>query len=244
MSPQKEVLDLYSCAGGMTRGLQRAGFRVTGVDIVARPEYPGEGFYRADAVAFVLENLNFIRSRFAFVHASPPCQAEGAPAKGTNKAKGWGGGFQRLIGPTREVLELLGLPYIIENVAGSTVRKDLMLCGDHFGLPIIMHRYFEFGGGLPVPPPPYHPDHSPKHDNRHGGRRVRGWRHQEVIRDGYYLACYGKGGGKASVAEMQAAKGIDWTDEHLALREAIPPAYGQYIGEHVQAWLRTRERVA
>jgi hypothetical protein len=46
----------------------------------------------------------------------------------------------------------------------------------------------------------------------------------------YAVLAYGKGGGKATVAEMQTAKRIDWTDDHLALREAIPPDYAFLIG--------------
>lgn len=222
-----EVLDLFCCQGGATRGYQEAGFQVIGVDISPQPRYIGEGFVQADAVAYVLEHMEEIRSRFAFVHASPPCQGEGAPAKGTNAVRG--NPHPRLIEPTRDALEALGLPYVIENVAGAKLRKDLMLCGEMFGLGVIMHRFFEFGGGLEVPQPA-HP--------RHRGR-VRGWRHGQYF-DGPYVAAYGKGGGKATVAEMQAAKGIDWTDEHLALREAIPPAYARYIGEHVRTQLMER----
>jgi hypothetical protein len=48
--------------------------------------------------------------------------------------------------------------------------------------------------------------------------------------DGPYVAAYGNGGGKASVAEMQQAMGIDWTDVREELTEAIPPAYTEYIG--------------
>lgn len=228
--PQPEVLDLFCCAGGATRGYQEAGFRVTGVDVVARPEYPGEEFHQADAIAFVLDNLEAIRRRFVLVHASPPCQGEGAPAKGTNKVRG--NSHPRLIAPTRAALEVLGLPYVIENVAGAAIRKDLMLCGEMFGLGVIMHRFFESGGGLQIP----------RREHRPHRGRVRGWRHGRYF-DGPYVAAYGNGGGKATVAEMKAAKGIGWTDEHLALREAIPPAYARYIGEHVRTWLAA-ERAA
>ncbi|MFB9896247.1 hypothetical protein ACFFOQ_41120, partial [Planobispora takensis] len=68
------LLDLCCCAGGATRGYQEAGFQVTGVDIAPQPDYVGEDFHRADAITFVLDHLEEIRSRFAFVHASPPCR--------------------------------------------------------------------------------------------------------------------------------------------------------------------------
>ncbi|MFI7042618.1 hypothetical protein ACIBI0_38575 [Microbispora rosea] len=223
-NPQPEVLDLFCCAGGATRGYQEAGFRVTGVDIVFREEYPGEEFHQADAVEFVWDNMEEIRRRFVLAHASPPCQGEGAPAKGTNRVRG--NPHPRLIEPTRAALEALGLPYVIENVAGAEIRKDLMLCGEMFGLGVIMHRFFELGWRLEIPQPEH---------RKHRGR-VRGWRHGRYY-DGPYVAAYGNGGGKATVAEMKEAKGIDWTDEHLALREAIPPAYTRYIGEYVREFL-------
>jgi hypothetical protein len=43
-------------------------------------------------------------------------------------------------------------------------------------------------------------------------------------------------GGKATVAETRAAKGIDWSTDHLRLREALPPAYTEWIG---RAYLAT-----
>lgn len=225
------VLDAFCCAGGATKGYQDAGFHVTGVDIAPQPDYCGDAFVQGDAIEYIREHGH----RFDFVHASPPCQGEGAPTKGSNAARNAAKGHThpRLITPTREALELVGRPYVIENVAGSTVRKDLRLCGEMFGLGVIMHRYFECGGGFTIAQPPH---------LRHRGR-VRGWRHGTYY-DGPYVAAYGKGGGKATVPEMQQAKGIDWTDDHLALREAIPPAYSRYIGNAVAAMLTSTGRLA
>jgi hypothetical protein len=220
-----KVLDLFSCAGGAAKGYQAAGFEVFGVDIDPQPDYCGNDFQQDDAIAFVHDNLGWIMTEFVMIHASPPCQGEGAPAKGTNAARIADGTLQhsRLIGPTRRALELTGLPYVIENVNGSEVRKDMTLCGEMFGLGVIMHRHFELGRWAAK---------APEHKTHRG--RVRGWRHGQYY-DGPYIAAYGKGGGKGTVAEMQQAKGIDWTGDHLALREALPPAYTQYIGQQFLA---------
>lgn len=107
---------------------------------------------------------------------------------------------------------------MIENVAGAPLRKDLMLCGEMFGLRVIRERYFELHG-VHVEQPVHLP---------HKGR-VTGWRHGEYYA-GPYVAVYGRGGGKGSVPQWQDAMGIDWTSSRESLAEAIPPAYTEYIG--------------
>ncbi|MFI5977938.1 DNA methylase [Streptomyces sp. NPDC051452] len=212
------VLDAYSCIGGATRGYRLAfpGCRIVGVDREAQPDYCGDDFHQGDAIEFIRAHGH----EFDFIHASPPCQGEGAPTKGTNARRNAviGRTYPRLIAPTRAALEATGRPYVIENVAGSEVRKDIRLCGEQFGLAVLMHRYFELGRWTAVQPA--HP--------RHRGR-VRGWRHGEY-HDGPYVAAYGAGGGKATVAEIRQAKGIDWSTDHLRLREALPPAYTEWLG--------------
>ncbi|MEV0010820.1 DNA methylase [Streptomyces sp. NPDC047973] len=215
------LLDLFCCAGGAAMGYNRAGFEVTGVDIVDRPNYPFPSrFHRADA----LEHLaRLIASgeieRYAAVHASPPCQAGCSLTVGTNASRGWGREHVQLIPELRRLLDATGLPYVIEQPNGKApVRKDLSLCGEMFGLDVIRHRNFELSGWS-VPHMPHRP---------HRGR-VRGWRHGQYF-DGPYVAAYGAGGGKATVQEMQQAMGITWTDVREELTEAIPPAYTELIG--------------
>jgi hypothetical protein len=209
--PLWRVLDAFCCIGGATRGYQQLGAHVTGVDIRPQPDYCGDDFHQGDAIAFIREHGH----EFDFIHASPPCQGEGAPAKGTNARAGRT--YPRLIAPTRAALETTGRPWVMENVAGSQVRKDLRLCGEQFGLAVLMHRYFELGGWSVDQPA--HPAHRGK---------VRGWRHGQYF-DGPYVAAYGCGGGKATVAEIREAKGIDWSTDHFNLREALPPAYTTWI---------------
>jgi hypothetical protein len=208
------LLDLFCGAGGAAMGYHRAGFtEIVGVDIAPQPNYPFR-FYQWDALdageAFALET-------FDLVHASPPCQAHSALTKGTNNGRL----YPDLVAATREMLthpELLCNAFVIENVAGAPIRKDVTLCGEMFGLSVIRHRYFELSGWTASQP------HHPKHRGR-----VSGYRHGQWY-DGPYVAVYGDGGGKGSVAEWQAAMGIDWTDNRKSIAEAIPPAYTEYLG--------------
>lgn len=210
------LLDLYCGAGGAAMGYYRAGFDVVGVDINPQPNYPFE-FHQADALAFLMEYGGDFDAR----HASPPCQASTALTKGTNRGRE----YPQLIPLTRALLASHHGPNIIENVQGSDLRRDVVLCGEMFGLRVIRHRYFEISVATVA-----QPAHKP-----HRGR-VAGWRHGRYY-DGPYVAVYGDGGGKGSVAEWQTAMGIDWTDVRVEIAEAIPPAYTQYIGEQLLAAL-------
>lgn len=237
------LIDLYCCAGGAAKGYRRAGFDVVGVDVEPQPDYPFP-FHQGDVLAVLRhlltreQHVEFRRNGggslflglrdFDAAHGSPPCQASSALTKGTNKGRE----YQQLIPQTRELLAATGLPTVIENVQGSDLRKDLVLCGEMFGLGVIRHRYFELDGFTAE-----QPEHAP-----HRGR-VRGWRHG-VYYDGPYVAVYGEGGGKGSVAEWQEAMGIDWTDDRKSIAEAIPPAYTEHIGQQLIAHLNAQEVAA
>ncbi len=222
------LLDLFSCAGGAGTGVARAGFEVVGVDIAPRPNYPFE-FHRGDAIEFAKTRGH----EFDAIHASPPCQSKCALTVGTNESRGWGGEHEDLVSATRDVLLATGLPYVLEQPDGrAEIRRDLRLNGELFGLGVWRPRNFELGGWFAL---------QPQLPKRRG--YVRGWRHG-VYRDGPYVAAYGKGGGKATESEMQAAMGIDWTDVREELTEAIPPAYTQWIGERLLEWLGAGSAVA
>jgi DNA (cytosine-5)-methyltransferase 1 len=199
-------------------GYHRAGFDVVGVDITPRPRYPFR-FIQGDA----LDSMREMCQDVHLVHSSPPCQAHTALTKGTNSGRQ----YIDLIPQMRELCEWYGVDWIMENVPSAPLRQDIVLCGEMFGLGVIRHRVFETGG-WGWDGPMRQPTHA-----RHRGP-VRGWRHG-VWRDGPYIAAYDKGGGKGTVAEMQAAMDITWTDVHGELTEAIPPAYTEYLGRE---WLR------
>jgi len=232
-----KILDLFCCAGGAGMGYSRAGFDVYGVDIDPQPNYPF-AFHLDDALTVLYRMVNnagrYVFRRpdghaefmgladFDAIHASPPCQGY------TALAAVHGNEWPKLIEPVRELLDASGLPYVIENVQGSPVRRDMTLCGEMFGLAVIRHRYFELGRWSGVAPA-----HKP-----HRGR-VAGMRHGEWF-TGPYFAVYGEGGGKGSVAEWQQAMGIDWTKVRREIAEAIPPAYTEHIGRQLIDHLESR----
>lgn len=198
-------------------GYHRAGFDVVGVDINPQPDYPFE-VHQGDW----WEALFDLVSEVDVIHASPPCQASSAMTKG-NRGRGWVDAHVDLIPRVRGCLTQIGKPFVIENVQGAALRRDLTLCGEMFGLGVIRHRYFELeplSVGQPV--------HLP-----HRGR-VAGWRHGQWY-DGPYFAVYGDGGGKGTVAQWQRAMGIDWTVNRKSLAEAIPPAFTEHIGRQLMA---------
>jgi DNA (cytosine-5)-methyltransferase 1 len=111
----------------------------------------------------------------------------------------------RLIAEVRE--RIGGRSYVIENVTGAArhMRRPLRLHGGQFGLGVYRPRLFESNVALSAPPPALRPVEA--------------------------AAVYGDSP-RLALAEAQQAMGIDWMtwDE---LREAIPPAYTEYIGRQL-----------
>lgn len=223
MAPR--LLDLYCCAGGAAVGYHRAGFDVTGVDQVWQRNYPF-GFVWAEALYYLRTYADEIRATYAAVHASPPCQDHSTLTAGNRSRIDWWDEHDDLIPATRAGLQELGLPWVLENVPASWIRPDIELCGEMFGLNVIRHRYFEIGNwklGQTI-------EHQP-----HRGR-VRGWRNG-VWTEGPYFQVYGKGGGKGTVAQWKQAMGIDWKMTRAQVAEAVPPAYTEWIGGQLLAYL-------
>lgn len=227
------LVDVCSGLGGAAMGYYRAGWDVVCVDILPQPDCPFE-FHQDDAFGFLIANWR----EFDAAHTSFPCQASSGPTKGTNAKRNAKTGKRHLdLNPAgRALLDEIGLPYVMENVQGSVLRRDLTLCGLMYGLPIFRHRYFELGGwSMPAKRCRGRADHN--------GRRVRGWRHG-VKHDGDILAIYGNGGGKATTEECRKGLGIDWSWDRDQLIEAIPPAYTEDIGTHLLAHVSGQELAA
>jgi DNA (cytosine-5)-methyltransferase 1 len=127
------LLDLFSGPGGAGVGFYRAGFDVVGVDIVPQPHYPFR-FVQGDAL------LPPVRlDAFDVIHASPPCEHYAAVTRWRGKAEN----HPDLVGPTRDLLNATGLPWVMENVREAELHDPIVLCGSMFGLRVRRHRYFE-----------------------------------------------------------------------------------------------------
>ncbi len=228
MGERPLLLDVYCGAGGAARGFHDVGFDVIGVDHQPQPRYPYP-FYQQDALMY-LDVLLTRPDRFGVqaVHASPPCQAHSDLQKQNKRA------YPDLIGPTRERLEAIGLPYVIENVDGAPLRAPTVLCGTMFpGLRVIRHRLFETNFPLRAPAHGRHPLVF-THDKRkaHYGCLDEMTAYVQVT-----------GGGNCSVAAAKDAMGIDWMLKR-ELNEAIPPAYTEYVGRSLMKEVQRRERLS
>jgi DNA (cytosine-5)-methyltransferase 1 len=208
------ALDLFCCAGGATRGLQMAGYHVTGVDNRLQKRYVGDVFHQDDAMAW-LQGEREPLSSFDLIWASPPCQRYSriTPSRARDN-------HPDLLPQVLGILRGQDTPYIVENVEGTQVlmRSPVMLCGSMFGLEIWRHRWFEVGNTslLLMTPPCAHIGHP----ILISGRGMRG------------VSQAGKRPAEPLKAiKMQAIK-IDWmiTKE---LDEAIPPAYSKFLATQI-----------
>lgn len=137
------------------------------------------------------------------IHASPPCQAY-------SQATAWRGNRKdhpALIHIVRNKLLQIGKPYIIENVSGGRnhLINALKLCGTILGLPIQRHRFFEvYPYIVKLLPSCKHSKFDYSFD--HGGKQK-----ESIYRD---------------------AMGVEWMTV-LESRQAIPPAYTEWIGKRI-----------
>jgi DNA (cytosine-5)-methyltransferase 1 len=208
------LLDLFCGAGGAAVGYHRAGFEVVGVDINPQPHYPFE-FHQADALDFLDED----GWGFDAIHASPPCQLFSRAGK-LREAQGGKPSSLDLLTPTKSALgtvnAMSGIPFVIENVPGSPL-EGITLCGSAFGLGVRRHRIFASNVALLAA----------GHRHKEQGRPIGVY---HVLND-----AIPQGGRTArTLEEAQEAMGIDWMT-WPELKEAIPPAYTEWIGQQLMA---------
>jgi DNA (cytosine-5)-methyltransferase 1 len=230
---EHRCLDLFCGAGGAARGLQMAGFHVTGIDNRPQPRYAGDLFIRADALRPPVR-----LSDFDLIWASPPCQRYTKCFRGRDHMRER---YPDLIAPTRGLLRGCRA-YVIENVPGSPVRADVVLEGGQFGLRLVRQRIFEVHGfdvpfclnqkwaGLSVSNGDLSCVAGHGCNNAWNLRRKRDdpkaikWRHlpPALIHRLKKANC---------AAGWSAALGIDWMTRD-EMKESVPPAYAEHVGKY------------
>ena len=201
-----KALDLFCCQGGASMGLKRAGFEVTGVDCKFQPRYPFE-FVLADAMTYPLDG-------FDFIWASPPCQGYSFLTPRGHKPA-----WAKLIPALRKRLVKSGKPFCIENVRGAVkeLKNPIMLCGSMFGLRTQRHRFFETSFEVEV-----------LTSCNHSILPLLVTTASEASRKKRFTL----GMVPKTVKNAPLAYDIDWMDFN-GLKEAIPPAYAEFIGRKI-----------
>jgi DNA (cytosine-5)-methyltransferase 1 len=224
---RRVAIDLFCGAGGAAKGLQRAGYRVIGVDINPQPNYCGDDFTQMDALAFVRQGSPSIRYA-DLIWASPPCQYYTQMRHAHNARDD----NPNLIPRVRRALKKSGKLWVIENVEDAPLIDPIWLCGSHFGLHVHhwqlrRHRGFESNFEIK----PFECQHIGSTIGVYGGhvrcRSAQYWRNGGADFPGY---------DKKQLA--MKAMGIDWDMTMAELSEAIPPAYSEYIGLEAKRALR------
>lgn len=209
------LLDLFCKAGGAGMGYHRAGFRVIGVDHEPQKRYPFE-FVQADALEFARDH----GGDFDVIHASPPCQRYSAASKCN---PGLAAQYPDLVPEVRMILASMGNLFVIENVAGSPLRRATVICGSFFNLKVRRHRLFETNFLIsPTPWCRHRTQGQPISVVGTGGRRIN-------------RRAGDKGGScnfPRSIHEASEAMGIDWMTRK-ELSQAIPPAYTEFLGHQL-----------
>jgi DNA (cytosine-5)-methyltransferase 1 len=158
--------------------------------------------------------LTFPLEGFDFIWASPPCQHYSQMTPKAHRDK-----HPDLIAEVRGRLAASGLPFAIENVpsAARRLRSPVMLCGSMFGLRVQRHRFIETSFYTMAP------------TCQHGKAPVLiTGTHRRTYEPRY----------EYTAQECRDAADIQWMTRK-ELDQAIPPAYGEFIGRaaiaHIEA---------
>jgi DNA (cytosine-5)-methyltransferase 1 len=231
------LLDLCGCEGGAAAGYMAAGWHVTSVDLdaAALKRNPADRKCVGDALDLLRRIVDGFVTGFDAIHASFPCQHWAA--NGANSAADK---WPDLITPGRRLLDATGLPWVMENVPKSPLRRDLVLCGSMFGLTatdtdgtelhLQRHRVFESSVPLVAPGPCVHP-RGVQWAGVYGGAR----------KDKIEARTVRKGGYVPPDAAVQSALlgGVPWMSGK-GRRECIPPVYAQHVGAQLLAAVEGR----
>ena len=226
MERKYKLLDLFSGAGGAAKGYYDAGFDVTGVDIIDRPNYPYK-FIKADAME-IMKDVEFLK-QFHVVHASCPCQHYSKLKYLSGNVEKWEDEHVDLIAETRRLLTEAGVIMVLENVEGSPLINPIKLCGSQFeNMYTQRPRLFESNIPLRKPDAPV---------VRHKTLKLG----QGFAEDGYITVAgtrppMGMNEVQTKLYYGFALGGIDWMSLE-ELTQAIPPCYTKFIGEQIINYL-------
>ncbi len=128
-------------------------------------------------------------------------------------------------------MQLIGKPYVIENVPGAPLVNPITLCGTMFGLQVIRHRLFECSPAI----------WGPTAQCQHVGRASACGRGKSKQNPTGYIAgsldnfeFITVTGNDYIYQDGQKAMEIDWTTKK-ELSQAIPPAYTKWIGNQMRS---------
>lgn len=223
-----QLLDLFCCAGLASDGYAAAGFKVTGVDIRPQPNYPHK-FIQTDALE-LLKDKEFLK-QFDGIHASPPCQAH-TRAKHLRDAQGGKSKAGDLLTPALALLRELKIPWVVENVPGAPGMEAAVIeCGSSHALKVRRHRLFLSDAVPLVRLPCRHKEQG----KPIGVYHVMGDTCKGVCKKTGKLVI---GGSTAKTLEegmraMGVTRKVTWNE----LKEGLPPAYTQHIGEQLAAFI-------
>jgi len=210
------LLSLF-CGTVSDAGWKTAGWHVTGIDIRPQPRHSCDVFVQSDALAYALAH----GYEYDAIIASPPCQPHSAASRlaGIHRKQ-----YIDLIPHTRFVLQMLGKPYVIENVGGAPLHEPLMLCGAQFSLRVYRHRYFETNVFLLSPGHYPHADQTPPAGKGCSPK-------------GFISIC---SGGIPGVTgdQRRAAMGVDRYVTNYELSQSYPPAYAEYLGRQLIRYVK------
>jgi DNA (cytosine-5)-methyltransferase 1 len=224
-----KLLDLFCCGGGASMGYYNVGFEILGVDIKKKRNYPFKQL-KFDVFDLFKKKSKKWFQQFDLIHASPPCQKFSRAAKGAS----WGKVSEiDLISELRKELEMLKIPYVIENVQGSPLLNPIMLCGSMFNLKVRRHRIFESNFEINTS------NLNCNHKKQGKPIGIYGSMNDTVkgVCSKTGKTVYG-GSTAKSLEEAREAMGINWLNWG-DLKEAIPPRYTEFIGhQFIKNYLR------
>lgn len=192
---------------------------------------------------------------------SPPCQRASA---GTRALRAQGkDDYPALIEPTRErfeqAREQFGVEWVIENVSGAALHDPTMLCGSMFdlrtpdvdGQPLYLERHRVFEASFPIEQPTACDHSNGWAAGVYGGSRRAKRRDGETLaqvapRD-RHAARFERHGGYVPRDHDVQRRLLGLPADHGmtlgGMRECIPPAYAQHVGEAALSAIEARSGV-